>query len=125
MISLQKIITKLKSLIDKNTADITALNNGLSNKLNTSDEIFKFINISTINNSANWAVLTGIYNTIPSTVGAPDYGVLIVFAAPYPTAGFNGMNWIHQLWFTNNNIVRHRFSVNKTDGSGWSEWTTL
>lgn len=31
MISLQKIITKLKSLIDKNTADITALNNGLTN----------------------------------------------------------------------------------------------
>lgn len=31
MISLQKIITKLKSLIDKNTADITALNSGLSN----------------------------------------------------------------------------------------------
>ena len=29
MISLQKIITKLKSLIDKNTADITALNNDL------------------------------------------------------------------------------------------------
>lgn len=32
MISLQKIITKLKSLIDKNTADITALNNDLTNK---------------------------------------------------------------------------------------------
>jgi len=31
MISLQKIITKLKSLIDKNTADITALNSGLTN----------------------------------------------------------------------------------------------
>lgn len=30
MISLQKIITKLKSLIDKNTADITALNNSLT-----------------------------------------------------------------------------------------------
>ena len=30
MISLQKIITKLKSLIDKNTADITALNSGLN-----------------------------------------------------------------------------------------------
>lgn len=29
MISLQKIITKLKSMIDKNTADITALNNDL------------------------------------------------------------------------------------------------
>ena len=33
MISLQKIITKLKSLIDKNTADITALNNSLIKKL--------------------------------------------------------------------------------------------
>lgn len=32
MISLQKIITKLKSLIDKNTADITALNNGLAKR---------------------------------------------------------------------------------------------
>lgn len=31
MISLQKIITKLKSMIDKNTADITALNSGLLN----------------------------------------------------------------------------------------------
>lgn len=31
MISLQKIITKLKSLIDKNTADITALNNDFAN----------------------------------------------------------------------------------------------
>lgn len=30
MISLQKIITKLKSLIDKNTADITALNSGFA-----------------------------------------------------------------------------------------------
>ena len=30
MISLQKIITKLKSMIDKNTADITALNNSLT-----------------------------------------------------------------------------------------------
>lgn len=33
MISLQKIITKLKSMIDKNTADITALNNSLIKKL--------------------------------------------------------------------------------------------
>ena len=41
MISLQKIITKLKSMIDKNTADITALNNSLANKLNTLDEIFR------------------------------------------------------------------------------------
>ena len=32
MISLQKIITKLKSLIDKNTADITALNSSLSKR---------------------------------------------------------------------------------------------
>ena len=32
MISLQKIITYLKSRIDKNSSDITALNNGLSNK---------------------------------------------------------------------------------------------
>lgn len=32
MISLQKIITKLKSLIDKNTADITALNNDLAKR---------------------------------------------------------------------------------------------
>ena len=125
MISLQKIITKLKSLIDKNTADITALNSGLSDKLNASDEVFRFFNQSSYNNNANWAILTGIYNTSPSTVGAPDYGILIVFAAPYPTAGFNGKNWIHQLWFTNNNIVQHRYSVNKTDGSGWSSWTAL
>lgn len=33
MISLQKTITKLKSLIDKNTADITALNNSSIKKL--------------------------------------------------------------------------------------------
>lgn len=125
MISLQKIITKLKSLIDKNTADITALNNGLANKLNTADEVFRFFNSGSYNNNANWAVLTGIYNTNPSTVGAPDYGVLIVFAAPYPTAGFNGKNWIHQLWLTNNNVVQHRFSINATDGDSWGAWTTL
>lgn len=125
MISLQKIITKLKSMIDKNTADITALNNSLANKLNTLDEIFRSFGTSDYSNNVNWACLTGIYNTSPSTVGAPDYGVLIVFAAPYPTAGFNGKNWIHQLWLTNNNVVQHRYSVNKTDGSGWSSWTTL
>ena len=55
MISLQKIITKLKSLIDKNTADITALNNDLANKLNTSDEIFRTFDSTTYNNNANWA----------------------------------------------------------------------
>lgn len=125
MISLQKIITKLKSLIDKNTADITALNNDLANKLNTSDEIFRSFDASTYSNNANWACLTGIYKTDPNTVSAPDYGVLIVFAEPYPTAGFNGKNWIHQLWFSNNNVVQHRYSVNKTDGSGWSAWTAL
>lgn len=125
MISLQKIITKLKSLIDKNTADITALNNNLANKLNTSDEIFSSFDASTYRNNVDWACFTGIYKTDPSTVSAPDYGVLIVFAAPYPTAGLNGKNWIHQLWFTNNNNVYHRFSISKTDGSGWSAWTAL
>jgi hypothetical protein len=125
MISLQKIITKLKSLIDKNTADITALNNGLANKLNTADEVFRTFDPSSYNNNANWACYTGIYRTQADTVGAQAYGVLIVFAAPYPTAGFNGKNWIHQLWLTNNNIVQHRQSINSTGGSGWSEWTTL
>lgn len=125
MISLQKIITKLKSLIDKNTADITALNNSLANKLNTADEVFRTFDSATYKNNANWACYTGIYNTDPNTVGVSDYGVLVVFAMPYPSAGFNGKNWIHQLWFTNNNIIQHRYSVNKTDGSGWSAWTTL
>lgn len=90
-----------------------------------SDEIFRSFDASTYNNNANWACLTGIYRTDPNTVSAPDYGVLIVFAEPYPTAGFNGKNWIHQLWFSNNNVVQHRYSVNKTDGGGWSAWTAL
>ena len=100
-------------------------NNSLANKLNTSDEIFRSFDASTYSNNANWACLTGIFKTDPNTVSAPDYGVLIVFAEPYPTAGFNGKNWIHQLWFSNNNVVQHRYSVNKTDGSGWSAWTAL
>lgn len=115
----------INDAIAKNAADITALNSGLANKLNTADEVFRFFNSASYNNNANWAILTGIYNTSPSTVGAPDYGVLIVFAAPYPTAGFNGKNWIHQLWLTNNNVVQHRFSINATDGGSWGAWTTL
>lgn len=125
IVSNSEAISTNTNNISKNTADITALNSGLSDKLNASDEIFRFFNQSSYNNNANWAILTGIYNTSPSTVGAPDYGVLIVFTAPYPTAGFNGKNWIHQLWLTNNNVVQHRFSVNATDGGSWSAWTTL
>lgn len=115
----------LEGAVNEMHGDITALNNGLANKLNTADEVFRTFDPSSYKDNANWACFTGLYRTAPNTVGAQDYGVLIVFAAPYPSAGFNGKNWIHQLWFTNNNIVQHRFSVNKTDGSGWSAWTTL
>lgn len=125
IVSNSEAISTNTNNISKNTADITALNNDLTNKLNISDEIFRTFDNTTYDNNANWACYTGIYTTNPNTVGAPDYGVLVVFAMPYPLAGFNGKNWIHQLWFSNNNFVEHRFSVNKKDGTGWSEWTKL
>ena len=113
----------LEGAVNEMQGNISAINGSLSNKLNTSDEIFRYFGQST--NNANWFVLTGIYNTSPSTVGAAAYGVIVVFAAPYPSGGFNGKNWIHQLWLTNNDMVQRRFSVNASDGSGWSAWKTL
>lgn len=77
MISLQKIITKLKSLIDKNTADITALNNDLTN------DHLRYIFTS------NYIVGTG---TFFYTVTPPYPGYI-------PVCGTNGD------WTSNNNKV--------------------
>ncbi|MSS16145.1 hypothetical protein, partial [Porcincola intestinalis] len=67
MISLQKIITKLKSLIDKNTADITALNN----KIAWGDQVFLNNGYAT---DANQCSRTGIYWTSTATANVQGYG---------------------------------------------------
>ena len=78
MISLQKIITKLKSLIDKNTADITALNNSL----------IQF----TVQNINVQIAGKGFADVTPSITGAIPAGKHLV--AVIPQINTSGHTWI-------------------------------
>ncbi len=77
------------------------------------------------NNNADWANLNGIYTVDPSTTGTPNYyGILVVFAMK--NTGFDGSNWIFQLFFpTGEANIYTRMSINATDGGAWSSWVTL
>ena len=73
--------------------------------------------------NANWALASGIYNTSTDTVDAADYGALLVINSY--NIGFNGRNWIFQVWFRTNGTIQTRRSINATDGSGWTAWETI
>ena len=77
------------------------------------------------NNNANWANRNGIYSISPSTEGTPNYyGIVVVFAMK--NTGFDGSNWIFQLFFpTVEAQIYTRMSVNATGGGEWSSWVTL
>jgi hypothetical protein len=77
------------------------------------------------NNNANWANLNGIYTVNPDTTGTPNYyGILVVFATK--NTGFDGSNWIVQLFFpTGEANIYTRMSANATDGGAWTSWVTL
>lgn len=119
MISLQKIITKLKSLIDKNTADITALNNDLATKIDASTETFKNNGYVT---DANQCSRTGIYWTNDASANINAYGVLVVLESA-PGYGFTPNNWITQLFFYN-----YEFNIKmrkKIGNENWTAWQTI
>ena len=117
MISLQKIITKLKSLIDKNTADITALNNDLANISGTATPvgIFKNQSISYMR-FGRIVVVTGWVNTASvqdPTTGFPEGNHYAIASIPYTPLGgaaplaaycMNGAADA-QVWVEDGNIV--------------------
>lgn len=119
MISLQKIITKLKSLIDKNTADITALNNSLNNKIAWGDQVFLNNGYAT---DANQCSRTGIYWTSDASANVNGYGALLVLESA-PGTGFTANNWITQLFFYN-----YEFNIKmrkKIGNENWTAWQTI
>lgn len=119
MISLQKIITKLKSLIDKNTADITALNNSLNNKIAWGDQVFLNNGFAT---DANQCSRAGIYWTSTATANVQGYGMLLVLESA-PGTGFHPNNWITQMFFYNYELnIKMR---KKIGNDNWTEWQTI
>ena len=119
MISLQKIITKLKSLIDKNTADITALNNSLNNKIAWGDQVFLNNGYAT---DANQCSRTGIYWTSTATANVQGYGILLVLESS-PGTGFHTNNWITQMCFYNYELsIKMR---KKIGNDNWTEWQKI
>lgn len=126
MISLQKIITKLKSLIDKNTADITALNSGLANKIdlttlqNALRNIWapKFLpfgfnstdrySMSTLKNGFYWHKDNDGALNFPT-----EYGFMVKFGYEIDGYDFNA------LYYTQDNGPIYRISGNGLNISGW------
>ena len=90
MISLQKIITKLKSLIDKNTADITALNNDLANISGTATPFGKYKNQSiSYMRFGRIVVITGSVDvgSVQDSTGYPEGNHYAIASIPYPPLG--------------------------------------
>ena len=94
MISLQKIITKLKSLIDKNTADITALNNDLTNTsvvqmMSGAGEVYYTVRGKLLELKAFWFGGSGV---------APNTNVLLC------TLPYKPLTWHHFASAYNNGV---------------------
>lgn len=109
----------INDAIAKNAADITALNSGLSTKVDVSTEIFKSNGYVS---DANQCSRTGIYWTSDASANVNGYGVLLVFESA-PGTGFSATNWITQMFLYNyaNNIKIRK----KIGTDNWTAWQTI
>ena len=73
--------------------------------------------------NANSAWRSGIYGTSTSTVGANDYGVLIVISNA--DRSFDGQTWYFQILITTGGTIKLRQSINQTSSDGWTTWRTV
>ena len=84
----------------------------------------KYLQMRGSTSNANWAIYPGIYTTNTSTTDAAQYGVILVLASS-ATAGFNGSNWIFQIWYQTNGKIKTRYSINAKDGGSWTTWRDI